>query len=125
MIRIDENSVYSKRKIDSHINKYTRGYYTLKKEEIEEDMDKYHDLYLHTKDKKLKKRYREVLDYLTLLNANIVTDYIKAIWTVEDDAITVSPFKLQAMRDVGMDAINYVIKRDDKTIAISYRELWD
>lgn len=125
MLMIDENSVYSKRKIENFLNRYTRGYYTLKKDSIIADMDRFHGMYLAEKDKVTKKGYRDVIDYLALLEDNMVNDYIKAFWTVENDALIAKPFKFKAMRDLGIDTINYVIKRDDKTVVISYKELWD
>lgn len=125
MLRIDENTIYSKNRIENLLNKHIRGYFTVDKAKLSMDIDKVHDCFLSEKDRHKKKRYKECLDYLTEFEDSIKSDYIPAIWKIVDGRIEQHPFKFRCMKDTGIDSLDYVIKRDDKTVSIRYKQLWD
>lgn len=126
MIEINESSSLSSAKAINTISRYTRGYYLMDKELIENDLENYKDMANKTKDKKVKKQYDSVVDYLTRLSKNVNENgNIQAYWTLKNGCFMTAPFRLQSMRWLGLDTTDYILKRDDRTVAVSYKDLWN
>lgn len=125
MIEITENSMYTKKRISKLLNKYTRGYYLLDIETIKKDYARFTELKKQSQKKKEKQELEQVCNYLNELLVTSNNQAIQATWFVADDKILTTPVIFKNFEQYGIDTINYILKRDDRTVKISYRDLWN
>lgn len=126
MIAINENSALDTNKVINMISRYTRGYYTMDLEMIIADRDNYKDMEEKEHNKVMKSHYGSIVKYLDgLIKALDMNNRIKVYWTLREGKLVTAPFDLQNMRWLGLDSTDYILKRDDRTVVVSYKDLWN
>lgn len=117
--------MYTKKRLCKLLNKYTRGYYMLDTPAIKLDLEKYTQMMSQAVSKKEKAQLNEICNYLKTLLGNIVNHAIQATWYVVDDALITSPVAFKNFIAYDLDTTRYILKREDRTVVICYKDLWD
>lgn len=125
MVCINENVQVEPTHTVAVISKYTRGYYMVDTDIIKGDIANYTEMYRTEKDKKTKAVYGTIVNYLKDLLSNVVDGRINAYWSLNDCRLQTVPFEIQNMKSYGLDSTDYILKKDDRTVVISYKDLWN
>jgi len=125
VIRIDENTKIDSEKTGRLIGKHTRGFYNIDKNMVLDDIKRFEGLMDATSNRTYKKAYRDAVDYLKRFEGQVRNGYIPASWSVKEGRLVSTPIQIEGMEWVGLNPIDYILKRDELTVVIDYKDLWN